>query len=233
MNITLSHSNKYPTWFLRIPLLPEIILVTVAAVFIFTAIGMYLPPARAAILQPCTLVMAALIPTFIKRRKLTDIHLPIEQPALSLKLLGLTCLVLFPLTFLVLFSIRYLALPLPLAPAVITRPTPAWLLYQFMYVAVAEEIFFRGYLQGNLLRLVTDTRSTFARFWPTLTIIISAAAFAAAHAALSANPLALVTFLPGLVFGWLFLRTRSLLAPILFHGLANTFYALIIYFMGT
>ncbi|MBW7992570.1 MAG: CPBP family intramembrane metalloprotease [Planctomycetes bacterium] len=36
----------------------------------------------------------------------------------------------------------------------------------------------------------------------------------------------LLTFLPGLVLGWLFIRTKSLLAPILFHGLANTCYCL-------
>jgi len=36
-----------------------------------------------------------------------------------------------------------------------------------------------------------------------------------------------VTFLPGLILGWLFIRTGSLLAPILFHGLANTFYCML------
>jgi membrane protease YdiL (CAAX protease family) len=35
-----------------------------------------------------------------------------------------------------------------------------------------------------------------------------------------------VTFLPGLVLAWLFIRTRALLAPILFHGLANVSYGL-------
>jgi len=35
-----------------------------------------------------------------------------------------------------------------------------------------------------------------------------------------------MTFLPGRVLGWLFIRTKSLLAPVLFHGLANTCYCL-------
>ncbi len=39
------------------------------------------------------------------------------------------------------------------------------------------------------------------------------------------RPTAALTFLPGLLLGWLFLRTGSLLSPILFHGLANVSYA--------
>jgi membrane protease YdiL (CAAX protease family) len=35
-----------------------------------------------------------------------------------------------------------------------------------------------------------------------------------------------LTFLPGLILAWLFLRTGSLLAPIVFHGLANVSYAM-------
>jgi membrane protease YdiL (CAAX protease family) len=37
----------------------------------------------------------------------------------------------------------------------------------------------------------------------------------------------IITFLPGLIFGWLLVKTKSLLAPVLFHGLANAVYGLI------
>ena len=36
-----------------------------------------------------------------------------------------------------------------------------------------------------------------------------------------------VTFFPGVVLGWLFIRTEGLLASMLFHGSANVFYVLL------
>ncbi len=40
------------------------------------------------------------------------------------------------------------------------------------------------------------------------------------------SDISILTFLPGLLMAWLFVRTRSLLAPILFHGLANVSYGI-------
>jgi hypothetical protein len=37
----------------------------------------------------------------------------------------------------------------------------------------------------------------------------------------------LLTFFPGFVFAWLFLRRRSLLPPVLLHGAANIGYVLL------
>ena len=93
-----------------------------------------------------------------------------------------------------------------------------------MYVAVAEEVFFRGFLQGNILRLMNTvmTRRHSLQRW--ISIVISAACFAAAHMIVQGQIISVLTFLPGLVLGWLFIRTKSLLAPILFHGLANMSY---------
>jgi len=54
--------------------------------------------------------------------------------------------------------------------------------------------------------------------------MLSAAFFAIAHAMVYGQLISVLTFLPGLILGWLFVQTRSLLAPILFHGLANTWY---------
>jgi hypothetical protein len=65
-----------------------------------------------------------------------------------------------------------------------------------------------------------------------MTVLISAILFALAHWFVVGSPIAVLTFFPGLALGWLFLRTRSLLAPILFHGLANTFYAISVSFIG-
>jgi len=60
-----------------------------------------------------------------------------------------------------------------------------------------------------------------------LAVVVSAGCFALAHTAVQGQITSLITFLPGLVLAWLFLRTQSLLAPILFHGLANVSYGII------
>jgi membrane protease YdiL (CAAX protease family) len=93
-----------------------------------------------------------------------------------------------------------------------------------MYVAVAEEVFFRGYVQNNILRMTTNTAAARLGRCRWISIVLSAACFAAAHIIIQGQVISIVTFLPGLVIGWLFVRTRSLPAPILFHGLANAGY---------
>ncbi|MCH7558803.1 MAG: CPBP family intramembrane metalloprotease [Planctomycetes bacterium] len=56
--------------------------------------------------------------------------------------------------------------------------------------------------------------------------MLSAACFAVAHIIVWGQIISVFTFLPDLICGWLFIRTRSLLEPILFHGLANACYLL-------
>lgn len=87
----------------------------------------------------------------------------------------------------------------------------AALLSQFVRIALPEEIFFRGYLQeafGN----------TYAG------IVLVSLLFAVAHLPaffLYHDSHALLTFFPSLVMGFLYMRTSSLLPPMLFHFLAN------------
>lgn len=96
-----------------------------------------------------------------------------------------------------------------------------------MYVAVAEEIFFRGYLLSNMSRLLTTTTKKGVAFSQLMSIIVSAGVFAIFHSVLLGNVVSLVTFFPGLILGWLFVKTGSLLAPVMFHGLANVGYGFI------
>jgi len=175
---------------------------------------------------PAVLVVAALLPAVIRGEKFGGISLNPDKIGYSLKLLGVSCLVVFPTAFGALLLLRFLGMGLPLAPVIEKGSWINWILYQFMYVAVAEEFFFRRYVLGNLLQLETNLSSRYPRLWQWITIVISAAAFATAHVILLGNILSALTFFPALAMGWLFVRTRSLLAPILFHGLANTFYAI-------
>ena len=89
--------------------------------------------------------------------------------------------------------------------------TPAYtlmVLYAVVGAPVAEEIIFRGFLQGYLRRLFPAGRA----------ILVSALAFAFFHQPAHA---AVAVFFLGLILGYQRERTRSLLAPILTHVFFN------------
>ena len=209
----------------------EICLVTIAVISLMIVVHASHIGQRLWFTIPVILAAGAIIPTIVRKSKPSRIGLNLGQPVLSVRLLVTTCLAVFPITFAGLWFIHSQGIKLPLAPTLPNANWAGWILYQFLYVAVAEELFFRGYLQGNLLHLTSSFSGTIKRIWPGVTIIMSAAIFAAAHVILAGSFLSALTFFPGLILGWLFLRSRSLLAPILFHGLANTLYAVLAYFL--
>lgn len=198
-------------------LLVETVLTTIAAVL---AIKIF---SASWFMTPCILVAAALIPTVIRKSRLSEIGLAFRQIKHSLVVLGWTCLVVCPAIFLGLWLLKSYGLNLPLRPILPrNQEWVSWILYQFMYVAVAEEVFFRGYVQGNILRLINIVVRGQCRLQGWISIVLSAACFAVAHITVAGQIISVLTFVPGLLFGWLFIRTKSLFAPILFHGLANT-----------
>ena len=208
-------------------LLAETILITAAAV---SAIKIFQITASGAgwLVTPGILVTAALVPTIIKKGKFSEIGLSFRQIKHSLVVLGWTCFVVFPAMFCSLWLLKSYGLNLPLRPILPqNQELVSWLFYQFMYVAVAEEVFFRGFLQSNILRLMNTVVPERHTMQCRVSIVISAACFAAAHIILQGRLISVLTFLPGLILGWLCIRTRSLLAPILFHGIANISYYLI------
>jgi membrane protease YdiL (CAAX protease family) len=94
----------------------------------------------------------------------------------------------------------------PLGPALerIARDVP--------FAALPEEYFFRGAFQPSI--------------WPTrpyLAIVVTSSVFAAAHVVFDPDhSLArLLVFFPSLLFGWLRLRTGSIVPGIFFHALSN------------
>jgi membrane protease YdiL (CAAX protease family) len=103
----------------------------------------------------------------------------------------------------------------------------AWLtLAQLVVVALPEELFFRGYLQGRLEEALPPTVNVLgARLgWAW---IVTAALFALGHYLVSFEPQMLTRFFPGLVFGWMYARTRSILAGTIFHAACNLIMALL------
>ena len=175
---------------------------------------------------PFALLSAAIVPTFLRKRNLSKIGFQIEQPKLILRRLFGICLIVFPALFCGILLLNHYKVALPLRPMIPQNKWFSWLIYQFIFVAVAEEAFFRGYVQTNIQCLITTAIHRNAAFMALTSVIISAAIFALFHSLLFGNIVSMITFFPGLILGWLFIKTKSLLAPILFHGLANVVYAL-------
>lgn len=211
----------------NISLLTETALVTIAAITAIRLLAASSISRAAWFVSPGILIAAALIPTVIRRAEFPKIGLNIRQIGPTLLVVCRTCIVVFSALFAGLWLLKSFGLGLPLQPV---QPKEqgwiSWLLYQFMYVAVAEEVFFRGFVQNNILRLTKPGKDGQRRLWKWLSIVLSAACFAIAHIIVQGRVILVLTFLPGLICGWLFIRTKLLLAPILFHGLANTCYCL-------
>jgi len=106
-------------------------------------------------------------------------------------------------------------------------PDPLYLLiailYPFIVAGLFEEVVFRGILLKILLKKMGSTKKGI-----TNAILISAAIFAAAHAIhlIWQPPLTVLSDLifptaGGIFLGVIYLRTKTLIVPILLHGLLN------------
>lgn len=178
------------------------------------------------LMPPAGLAAAAWLPYLWRSGSRPDWGLQARLIAPAVLAAVKTCLWAFPLAGLAGWLWGQAGGRVAVSPVVPVESWPAWILYQFLYVAVAEELFFRGYVLGTLGILLQRWFGRHGRLVPAAAIAGSAAVFALAHVLVLRDPLSVVTFFPGLIFGWLFWRTRSLFAPILFHGLANTAYLL-------
>lgn len=92
------------------------------------------------------------------------------------------------------------------------------LVLQILAVGLPEELFFRGYLQGELQASAGPDA-----WWPALA---AALVFGLAHVAVGRGPASVVTALPGVLFGALRRRTGTIWVPVLVHGAANAVHRL-------
>ena len=179
-------------------------------------------------LIPCVLVIAAWVPAWCRRTDIPRLGLDRRHMACSLETLGQTCIYALPAILLALWVMTRLQLPIPLKPVIAGQyHWLTWLVYQFLYVAVAEEVFFRGYIQTNVMGIMRRAQYGSRHTQQFAGMLISAGCFALAHVIAQGRATSLLTFVPGLLLAWLFVRTRALLAPILFHGLANVAYGIL------
>jgi len=208
-------------------LLMEIVGVTVVTILLIKLLRNSFNGRGDWFLAPFLLIVAAVVPTLLRKRSFAEIGLRVGRLGLILRVLCATCVIVFPLLFAGILLLKHFEVPLPLCPVIPEKRWFSWLAYQFMYVAVAEEMFFRGYFQSNVLRLLTMSVQKNRAFLELIGIIVSATVFAISHSVLLGSVMPIITFFPGLIFGWLLVKTKSLLAPVLFHGSANVCYAFI------
>lgn len=91
---------------------------------------------------------------------------------------------------------------------------------EILAVALPEEVFYRGYFQTRIGEVLPGRFTLFgARVgWA---LPIASLVFVAGHLAVRPAAWQIGIFFPGLIFGWLRLRSGSLLAPVLYHALCN------------
>jgi CAAX protease family protein len=125
------------------------------------------------------------------------------------------------------FACAHVPSLVPAACARALHPTLRWpsdlatrALAQLVVVALPEELFFRGYVQGRL-------EDAWPPRWRLLGApiggawVAAAALFACGHFLVTFEPQMLTRFFPGLLFGWMFARTRSILPSTIFHAACN------------
>jgi uncharacterized protein len=109
-------------------------------------------------------------------------------------------------------TIEYLILrPAPAAPAFSTVYFLRDVVYMLLFVGFGEELLFRGLIQKDLI-------ATFGWRWG---LLGTAFLFAIMHMTWRSVPELFFVFGAALILGGLYIRTKSLIAPILFHAVNN------------
>ena len=112
--------------------------------------------------------------------------------------------------------------PLGVVEYLVLHPSPAFptfevkyllrdVVYMFLFVGVAEELLFRGLIQRDLTE-------AFGWKWA---LFGTSVIFAVMHLTWRSIPELGFVFIAGLILGALYLKTRSLVAPIVAHGVNN------------
>lgn len=97
---------------------------------------------------------------------------------------------------------------------------PMLVAVQVLVVALPEELFYRGWLQGGLARAAPGKGVTVLGARLGSGFLLTQLLFALGHL-VTLQPWRVGTFFPGLLFGWLRERTGGLAAPVVAHALSN------------
>ena len=93
---------------------------------------------------------------------------------------------------------------------------------QVVAVALPEELFFRGFVHQLLERALPSKRTLWGGKigWA---LVASSALFAVGHLMVTPDARRLAVFFPGFLFGWVYSKTRSIMAGTIIHALSNVF----------
>lgn len=101
-------------------------------------------------------------------------------------------------------------------------PPKLWyeIVVQVFVVALPEELFYRGFLQGALRKKWPHQRY-FLGIPLGLSVIVTNIFFALGHVVTTWSPWRLLTFFPGLIFSALTVKNKSIFSSILYHAICN------------
>lgn len=98
---------------------------------------------------------------------------------------------------------------------------PSYLLSQVLVVALPEEAFFRGYLQGRLSAAFAGRTRLLGARLSLPALLLTSALFATLHFAVEPHPARLAVFFPSLLFGWVRELRGGIGAAVFLHALSN------------
>jgi membrane protease YdiL (CAAX protease family) len=158
------------------------------------------------------------------RRPLRVIGIRLSGYGQDLKLAALVGLIVFPLFGVGFHLFHTVFLGQNFQPTWPVRSVPYLFLEHILFIALPEEVFYRGWMQTVLSKRIPAR----VKIWGGefgLSVWITSTLFALGHLAATPSPGRLAVFFPSLLFGWLRSRSNGLIAPILIHGLANVLMA--------
>jgi len=107
----------------------------------------------------------------------------------------------------------------------ISRSFGDWILngaHHLLVVAIPEEFFFRGYMQGQLSLVWTPKKRIFGAPFGKAQIVTSLL-FAVSHSLITFQGWHIFIFFPALLFAWLKEKTGTIWAGAMFHAACNLF----------
>ncbi len=105
----------------------------------------------------------------------------------------------------------FILLPAPAFPTFEVKYLLRDMVYMFVFVGIGEELLFRGLVQRDLMN---------ALGWK-WGLILASLMFAVMHLTWRSMPELVLVFVAGLLLGYLYYKTKSLVAPVVMHGVGN------------
>lgn len=177
---------------------------------------------HSALIIPSVFLYLSVLVSFIFRRDAKEYGFTLEGWSGDLLYVAIFMLIFFPAVYGAYWVYRQFYHP---AVFHFRLPDKFWLLmfYHILVVGLSEEAFFRGYLQRRLSDGIEGNCLELLKIKISWALLIANILFTLTHIIVLGQFWRINVFLPGLAFGWLREQRKSLVAPVLFHGLSNVF----------